>query len=813
MQARLLGRCAGTVGADLGRSGVHLLVHLLVRMLPAGPDLLGDRGADPVVRFLAADLEQGRVRRCAGAGDGHAAGRGAALPDEGELRFAQCLGVLAPAEVVPPLLDLAEDLRLLGRGVDAVDLHGSPEDLQGPQARAAPLVDVLVRELGRGVPLAEPLGVGRVLDQVRRLVPQEGAHGVEGVAGAGAASVARPPDVQRPRVERQGDEELTAAVPQHLGKLLPVEAFGTPRGVEVQAVGGGLPHRVVEHLPQEAGPEVGLHDAVLEAGPAAVLVDEPHARAPGRGEPEVDPGAFVPLLLARLVRLSLEGLQRQAQGVHVPVQFLGDAPVPFLEDGRPGPVPVRPVRGAADAGVEFPETDLRPVRGQADARQRGHVGHHRQAGVPVDGQLGVDDPVDERVDPPLQEVRAQLPGVVEHRVGGPALRPQGLQEVLAVQVAGDLQVDGGFRHPGDLDHPVEQQEVRAPAAAAGDVLQGRLRAQRLQFRDGRLHRAQRVVRAGGDDEGHPFLARLADGLADQVVALTARVVAVERLLEAVGEDDDAVGALAQPAPDLVDLAVGPHHRLDDLLEPIARHFAEVQLLALCVAQPYGDGHGSLGGKFLGEADEERRLAGAHAADDDVRASGLAVPQVVHDGVAELVAPDHLVHEAARGLDEAAGVGLRLADAGPADPAQPPGQEEDARDGQQEHGHQHAVGGSAGGADLAAADVRVEAPPRHRSPVDERDHHAPDRPHHERQRQADEGDDPQRGPEGVPPPPRPRDPPAQQPPRPHAPDQGAEGTPQPCRRLPDGSALRRARDNPDLGRVEFVRHGHQLRTVR
>ncbi len=221
-----------------------------------------------------------------------------------------------------------------------------------------------------------------------------------------------------------------------------------------------------------------------------------------------------------------------------------------------------------------------------------------------------------------------------------------------VQVLGHLQVERRFGDVGDLDDPAEPSLVGTPVPVRGDVLQRGLLAQRFQLGDGGFHGPQRVVRPGGDDQRQPGVPRRTDRLADQVVPVGGRQsVAGQRLLQAVREHDDLAVAPEQ-SPHLLRLGVGAGPRFHDAAEPFVGERVEVQHL-LGVPQPDGDGERALPRQQLGQADDQRGLSGADRADDHVGAAGRTVPHVAHEGVAELIAPDHVAHDASGGLHDRA----------------------------------------------------------------------------------------------------------------------------------------------------------------
>src|SRR5215470_8537291 len=153
------------------------------------------------------------------------------------------------------------------------------------------------------------------------------------------------------------------------------------------------------------------------------------------------------------------------------------------------------------------------------------------------------------------------------------------------------------------------------------------------------------------------------------------------------------------------------NRLHDLREALARQVAEVQvLLLLDVSQPDRNGNSPDGSESLSEMDQQGRLAGADAADDDMGPSCFSVPQVVHERVAEVVASNNLVQKAACGLYEAVSLSRGLVLVESAHSKKPPGQEDYSRRRYQEHRHQDTVDRVTRGVDLRAGPVWIEWPP-------------------------------------------------------------------------------------------------------
>ncbi len=229
-----------------------------------------------------------------------------------------------------------------------------------------------------------------------------------------------------------------------------------------------------------------------------------------------------------------------------------------------------------------------------------------------------------------------------------------------MQLARDLEVQRRLDDVGGLDDPGQPALVLAGAVAA-DVGEGGLEAERLQVEDRRVGRAERIVRARGDDERQVVLVRAPDGLADDVVPLRLGARPDDGLLQPVGEHDD-LAVLAQAPPDGLALGGGDQAGVDLAEEPGAGHGLKVQL-GRRVPQFDGNGDRPLLGQVFGQPDEYGSLARSDAADDHVRARG-AIVQVRHDRHAQLVAADDLVDDRARRRDELAGV---LARPGPVAP--------------------------------------------------------------------------------------------------------------------------------------------------
>ena len=74
------------------------------------------------------------------------------------------------------------------------------------------------------------------------------------------------------------------------------------------------------------------------------------------------------------------------------------------------------------------------------------------------------------------------------------------------------------------------------------------------------------------------------------------------------------------------------------------------------------------GQALRQLEDDRGLADADASQHDVRPAMRPVLQVVHDHVAQLVAPDDVAHDGARRLDQLARLVARTDEDGRADPA-------------------------------------------------------------------------------------------------------------------------------------------------
>ena len=286
------------------------------------------------------------------------------------------------------------------------------------------------------------------------------------------------------------------------------------------------------------------------------------------------------------------------------------------------------------------------------ARQRRHL---LERGLPlgtIQRDLFTEVATDQSAFPGLQKAQPQLGTVNATRVDHALLPGRGgLEQPLDVQLARDLEVQRRLDDVGGLDDPGQPALVLARAVAA-DVGEGRLEAERLQVEDRRVGRAERIVRARGDDERQVVLVRAPDGLADDVVPLRLGARPDEGLLQPVGEHDD-LAVLAQPPPDGLALGGGDQAGVDLVEEPGAGHGLEVQLRRR-VPQFDRNGDRSLLRQVFRQPHEYGSLARSDAADDDVRAGG-AIMQVRHHRHAQLVAADDLVDDRARGGHELAGV--------------------------------------------------------------------------------------------------------------------------------------------------------------
>ncbi len=155
---------------------------------------------------------------------------------------------------------------------------------------------------------------------------------------------------------------------------------------------------------------------------------------------------------------------------------------------------------------------------------------------------------------------------------------------------------------------------------------------------------------GRDDEGQLLFIGLADRQPEEVIALLTGIPLDKRLLEAISQDDDLV-VLAELAPNLLTLSIGQQGHVGVRDEPPSGEVTEVEA-GLGVTQPHRHGNGAALGEECGQPDEERCLAGSHAADDNVRTPVARVADVFDKDVAQFIATDHLPDHAASGLNDA-----------------------------------------------------------------------------------------------------------------------------------------------------------------
>ena len=133
----------------------------------------------------------------------------------------------------------------------------------------------------------------------------------------------------------------------------------------------------------------------------------------------------------------------------------------------------------------------------------------------------------------------------------------------------------------------------------------------------------------------------------------------EGLLQAVSDDDDLV-VLAQLSPDFLGIVRGKHAGFRHREESGMSHFTEVQAFR-GISQPDRHWDGMAFGEEPGQPDQDRRLARAHATDQQVRPAGIGVMYILHDHSAQLVAADDLTNIRRGGLDQVLWVGLRFPD--------------------------------------------------------------------------------------------------------------------------------------------------------
>jgi hypothetical protein len=197
----------------------------------------------------------------------------------------------------------------------------------------------------------------------------------------------------------------------------------------------------------------------------------------------------------------------------------------------------------------------------------------------------------------------------------------------------------------------------------------------------------------GDRRANRRVPRLLDGTLAQC------------FLQPVGEDDDPV-LLAQLAPDLVGLGLRQHLVLGLREEALCGELEEVQLVVLRVAQTDGNRDGAALGQPLRETYQDGGLAGADAADQDLRPPLFALLEASLQDVAEVVAPHDMVH-GQRCPHEVLRVAVRLFEVAAADPSQPP--EQQRRDGQEDgdEGDEQPGDHAAGVRGLAAAPIETE----------------------------------------------------------------------------------------------------------
>jgi hypothetical protein len=137
---------------------------------------------------------------------------------------------------------------------------------------------------------------------------------------------------------------------------------------------------------------------------------------------------------------------------------------------------------------------------------------------------------------------------------------------------------------------------------------------------------------------------------DEVVTVLVNTGAAlgEGFLQAVSDDDDLV-VLAQLSPDFLGIVRGKHAAFRHGEESGMSHFPEVQAVR-GIAQADRHRDGAVFGKETGQLDQDRRLACAHATDQQVRPAGIGMMYILHDHPAQLVAADDLTDIRRGGLD-------------------------------------------------------------------------------------------------------------------------------------------------------------------
>jgi hypothetical protein len=153
---------------------------------------------------------------------------------------------------------------------------------------------------------------------------------------------------------------------------------------------------------------------------------------------------------------------------------------------------------------------------------------------------------------------------------------------------------------------------------------------------------QHRLRARGHDQRQATGAGLRESGPDRRVADRPVVVTLDqRLLEAVGQDDDAVLA-SQLTPDLVDLGVGVDGVVNEPREPLPRELAEVKVgRPLSVAEPDRHWHRAVAGEHARQSHEDGGLANADATYEHVGKARFRILDVPLQGRAESIAADDL----------------------------------------------------------------------------------------------------------------------------------------------------------------------------
>ena len=292
---------------------------------------------------------------------------------------------------------------------------------------------------------------------------------------------------------------------------------------------------------------------------------------------------------ADAVPAELQQIQLRSPGgrePHVDVVDAGRLPGLLVNRRQPAPDLGHELTVAQVVKLDFQRVELEP-----DAGKRGYVLDGGLALGAAERDIFPQVARDDRALPGLEKAQPQLRPVDAARVHDAVLTcRRRLEQALDLELAGDLQVDRRLDDLRGLDDPGQPALVLA-GGAAGDVDQGGLVAQRLESEHRGVSGAERVVRAGRDDQRQVLLVRPPDGRADDVVPLR---LGDEGLLQPVREHDD-LPVLEQAPPDRLAFRGGDEAGIHLAQEPVPRQNLEVEVGGR-VTQPDRNGNGALLGQ-------------------------------------------------------------------------------------------------------------------------------------------------------------------------------------------------------------------------